>query len=146
MQRWIRKFRSFAIQNTYFIGTAVAAGMLLAGFYPPMVAMATMGVIVAHELGHYLVALALSQSPKLPFFIPIGIGVIGATYVDGTDHRSAIAIAGPIAGLIACHIIAGIGFSTNNTALVVVAVALMFWELFSATLGKDGHTYRTAAS
>ena len=71
-------------------------------------AVAVMGILLAHEMGHYLQARRYGVPATLPFFIPMPIspfGTMGAVILQGagTADRKAmfdIAITGPIAGLI----------------------------------------------
>jgi len=69
---------------------------------------AVMGILIAHEMGHYLQALRYGVPATLPFFIPMPIspfGTMGAVIIQsaGSANRRAlfdIAITGPLAGLV----------------------------------------------
>ena len=69
---------------------------------------AVMGILLAHEMGHYLQAIRYGVPATLPFFIPMPIspfGTMGAVILQqaGSANRRAlfdIAITGPLAGLV----------------------------------------------
>jgi len=72
-------------------------------------AVGLLGVLVAHELGHYLVSRRLGVAASLPFFIPMPVlslfGTMGAiirTREPMRNRRQVLAIgaAGPLSGLI----------------------------------------------
>jgi len=72
--------------------------------------LAVMGILLAHEMGHFLVALRNGIPASLPYFIPVPIfpfGTMGA--VIGMQGSKAnrrqlfdLGLAGPLAGLIVC--------------------------------------------
>jgi len=74
----------------------------------PVYAAAVMGILLAHELGHYLQALRYGVPASPPMFIPMPflmIGTMGAVIIQGAGfaNRKAmfdIAISGPLAGLV----------------------------------------------
>lgn len=82
------------------------------------------GVLVPHELSHLATATVLGVEAKPPLFIPVlplVIGCVGITRVRRCDlpRRRAIAIAGPITGmLVATSLMAG---------AALLASPLMFW-------------------
>ncbi|HLJ10397.1 MAG TPA: site-2 protease family protein [Planctomycetaceae bacterium] len=85
-----------------------------------------MGVLGAHELGHYLQALRYGVPASLPYFIPLPIspiGTMGAVIVQqpGIANRKSmfdIAITGPLAGL-------------------VVALPLAIWGVMTARMVEE---------
>ncbi|HIM28665.1 MAG TPA: site-2 protease family protein [Planctomycetes bacterium] len=69
---------------------------------------AILGILFAHEMGHFLATLKYRIPASLPFFLPLPISMIGTIgAVIGMDGRRAnrkeifdIGIAGPLAGLV----------------------------------------------
>lgn len=88
--------------------------------------LAVMGILLAHEMGHYLQARRYKVPATLPFFIPMPIspfGTMGAVILQGggtADRKSMfdIAITGPLAGLVVTIpvLILGIQSSVYQTA------------------------------
>jgi membrane-associated protease RseP (regulator of RpoE activity) len=95
-------------------------------FMGPAFAAALLSILLAHEMGHYVVARRYGVDATLPFFIPapFGIGTFGAVIRIRSalpDRRATldIGIAGPIAGL-------------------VVAIPLLCWGLSHAEVVAVG--------
>jgi Zn-dependent protease len=69
---------------------------------------AVMGILIAHEMGHFLQAKRYEVPATLPFFIPMPIspfGTMGAVIVQASGYANRramfdIAISGPLAGLL----------------------------------------------
>jgi membrane-associated protease RseP (regulator of RpoE activity) len=67
-----------------------------------------LGILLAHEFGHYLMAVRHKTAATLPYFIPFPfspLGTMGAVIVQKESHRNRrilldIGMAGPLAGLI----------------------------------------------
>ena len=81
-------------------------------------AVAVIGVLAIHELGHYVVSKYYEVDATLPYFIPMPtfIGTLGAVirikgHIPTRTALFDIGIAGPIAGLIATIVITAIGLS-----------------------------------
>lgn len=103
---------ALTVVSALFAGAAAQAPDLqwilrhpLAGF--PFAA-GLLGILVAHELGHYFVARRLGVSASLPYFIPMPLspfGTMGAVIRTRSPMRSrrdmlAVGAAGPLAGLV----------------------------------------------
>lgn len=94
-------------------GAVVANGFVFSG--------CLMGILLAHEMGHFLQALRHKVPATLPFFIPFPIspfGTMGAVIIQdgGKANRRQlfdIAVSGPIAGLLLALPIAWYGVSTS---------------------------------
>jgi len=68
---------------------------------------ALVGILLAHEMGHYLLARGWRVSTTLPFFLPVpfGVGTLGAVIrirspIPTRDAEIDIGVAGPIGGLL----------------------------------------------
>lgn len=93
-----------------FIGTGIAF------------ASGVMGILLAHEMGHFLQALRHKVPATLPFFIPFPIspfGTMGAVIIQdgGRANRKQlfdIAISGPIAGLVVAIPVLCYGIATSH--------------------------------
>ena len=112
-------------------------GELPAGFVPLLVgylwngliyASCVMGILLAHEMGHFLQAVRYGIPASFPFFIPFPIspfGTMGAVIVQegGVADRKQmfdIAVSGPLAGLVVAIPVLLYGIST---ATIIPAVA-----------------------
>jgi membrane-associated protease RseP (regulator of RpoE activity) len=84
-----------------------------------------LGILVAHEFGHYLVARFHNTAATLPYFIPFPFspfGTMGAVIVQKESHKNRrilldIGIAGPLAGLVVAIpvLLLGLHLSEVNT-------------------------------
>lgn len=95
-----------ACASTWFIGGQTADGFdHTAGM---TYSAAVMGILLAHELGHYLQALRYGVPASPPMFIPMPLpplGTMGAVILQGAGFANRkvlfdIAISGPLAGLV----------------------------------------------
>ena len=85
-------------------------------------AVGLMSILLAHELGHYLVARAYGYSVSLPYFIPLPftqLGTMGAVIFSKERYKNRritfdMAAAGPLAGLVASIVVLVIGLSLSN--------------------------------
>jgi hypothetical protein len=112
-------FAAFA--STWYIGGQTATGFdNTAGL---TYSAAVMGILLAHELGHYLQALRYGVPASPPMFIPMPLpplGTMGAVILQGAGFANRkvlfdIAISGPLAGL-------------------VVALPVVWWGLQDSTV------------
>jgi len=93
---------SLTVLTTFFVG--LGNGIKGALFYSS----ALVGILLAHEMGHYIMARKYGVPATLPYFIPMPLppfGTMGAVIKMGgriPDRRALfdIGVAGPLAGLI----------------------------------------------
>lgn len=93
-------------------------------------ALTLLAILVAHEMGHYLVARRLGVPVSLPFFIPMPLsflGTMGAVIQmkappQNRRHLLAVGIAGPLAGLV--------------VALPLLVVGLLLSDVRSLPVGE----------
>jgi len=83
---------------------------------------AVMGILLTHEMGHFLQALRHHVPASLPFFIPMPqlTGTMGAVIVQGANSNRLqlfdIGISGPLAGLVVAIPVTCIGILNANVA------------------------------
>jgi membrane-associated protease RseP (regulator of RpoE activity) len=121
-------------------------------------AAALLGILAAHEMGHYLTARRLGTPTSLPYFLPmpLGFGTFGAVINMAAPPRNrrhllAIAAAGPLAGLAVALPVLLLGLSLSqveplptlgvyqmegNSLLYAALKFLMFGQLLPAN-GQD---------
>jgi hypothetical protein len=81
-----------------------------------------LGILLAHEFGHYLVSRFHKTAASLPYFIPFPLsplGTMGAVIVQKEAHRNKrilfdIGIAGPLAGLVVAIPVLLLGLSLSE--------------------------------
>ncbi|MCU0494646.1 MAG: site-2 protease family protein, partial [Chloroflexaceae bacterium] len=119
---------ALTVASTVFIGGASATGFNL-GLGLAFSA-ALLSILLAHELGHYLVARRLGVAVSYPFFIPMPLppmGTMGAFIAmkEPPPNRQAllaIAVAGPLAGLVVAIPVLVVGLLLSEvTPLVAVS-------------------------
>jgi Zn-dependent protease len=113
-----------ACASTWYVGGQTATGFdNTAGL---TYSAAVMGILLAHELGHYLQALRYGVPASPPMFIPMPLpplGTMGAVILQGAGFANRkvlfdIAISGPLAGLVVALPVAWWGLQ-NSTVMTI---------------------------
>lgn len=119
---------ALTVASTVFVGGATEQGLDIAqglGF-----SAALLGILLAHELGHYIAARRVGVAVSYPFFIPAPIfllGTMGAfiSIKEPVPNRRAllaIALAGPLAGLVVAVPVLLLGLSLSEVLRVTPTV------------------------
>jgi hypothetical protein len=141
------KIKSPLMQVGWFMGTIALSAAIMLAFYPVWLIVMLLAVLIAHEMGHFGAAKLLGAKSKLPFFIPLGPLVMGATWVQTrkrTNEIAVISMAGPFAGfLVAAAMFIALALVGSNIG-AIFAVGLASREVLSATIGSDGRRFRKA--
>lgn len=88
----------------------------------PVYMLAVMGILLTHEMGHFLQAVRHHVPASLPFFIPMPhiTGTMGAVIVQGANSNRLqlfdIGISGPLAGLVVAIPVTCIGIMNAQIA------------------------------
>lgn len=97
--------------------------------------------IFIHEMGHYVAVKRRGLKADLPMFFP-GLGAYVRWYSMGTpvDQLAAIALAGPLYGLIAALVCLAIAWATHSVLFMVLANVGAWINFFNLLpiLGLDG--------
>ena len=135
-------------QAAISVASAAGTAAVLYAFFPLIVVGAVLIVLLAHEGGHVVGAMATGTGHSLPVFIPLGVMAFGITVVQKSSivRRVIIYANGPLAGLIGSVALAFLGWWLALAALIRTALVLSVWELASITIGSDGQKIRAALS
>lgn len=103
-------------------------------------------VVAVHEMGHIFAAKFYDADVGYTFFVPLIIAVLGATQITNIpiDKEAAIAIAGPIAGLVASLLLFIYVLVFGLTALLGPTIMLVAFEVFNVFFGSDAKKYKRA--
>jgi membrane-associated protease RseP (regulator of RpoE activity) len=112
-------------------------------------ALALMGILLAHELGHYLVAKKHGMDVTLPYFIPAHpfIGTFGAFIKMRSPARDRrmlmdIGAAGPLVGVVVCVPLLILGLSLSEVkpiegqAGINLGDSLLLWAIGKLVVGN----------
>ena len=122
---------NYSLFNTYFVFMALT-------------------VLLAHELGHYIIAKINGANPDLPFFIPMPIFSIGVTRIKNmrslpNSVRRTILAYGPITGFMAALyllVLSLIHYSIPTVPILTLCISELIFNYF----GSDGKKYRMLAN
>ncbi len=125
-------------------------------------ALSLLGILLAHELGHYFMSRHHKTPATLPYFIPLPfspLGTMGAAIImQGTPKNKRvlfdIGVAGPLAGMVIAIPVLFIGLALSslstirsvggvvslegNSVLYLLAKFIMFGKLLPAPVGLSG--------
>jgi membrane-associated protease RseP (regulator of RpoE activity) len=113
---------NFWLHGALFLGSIVST-TLIGG---PLYGASIMAILLAHEMGHYLVARHYRVPASLPYFIPMPISIFGTMGAVirmaslGADRRVLfdIGVAGPLAGLVLAIPACLIGLSMSHVVQI----------------------------
>lgn len=130
------------------IGSAAGTAMLMYAIVGLPVSVLITAALIAHETGHALLARFSGAKTWPPIFVPLGIGAVGLTRVERLDDRfrSAVALAGPLAGLATVALLGVLSVMLSAESLILPLLILVAAEIYAATLGSDGRKFRHARS
>ncbi len=145
------------------IGQVIALLKSLLSGWP--YALSLMGILLAHELGHYFTSRYHKTPATLPYFIPLPVPPLGtmgaAILMQGTPKNKRvlfdIGVAGPLAGMLVAvpvlllglsmskmvtiHPVDGILQQEGNSILYLFAKFLFFGKLLPAPAGLHGQSF-----
>lgn len=147
---------------TDFLGQLIVLGRSIFTGWP--FALSLLGILVAHELGHYFMSRYHKTPATLPYFIPFPLSPLGtmgaAILMRGTPKNKRIlfdiGVAGPIAGLVVAIpvLLLGLslselgtidpnpnGFLEGNSLLYLLAKFVVFGQLLPAPVEPQGILY-----
>ena len=125
-------------------------------------ALSLLGILLAHELGHYFMSRHHKTPATLPYFIPLPFSPLGtmgaAILMQGTPKNKRvlfdIGVAGPLAGMVIAIPVLFIGLALSslttvqpingvvslegNSVLYLLAKFIMFGKLLPAPVGLSG--------
>jgi Zn-dependent protease len=114
-----------------FLGIFVSVGgyALLWGWW---FAVGIVGLILAHELGHYIEARRLGMNPALPVFIPF-LGAYVALRERAFDpvRNARVTLAGPILGGVAAGVLLWAAYAMDSRFLFALAYTGFLLNLFN---------------
>lgn len=90
------------------------------------------GLLLIHELGHYLAARQRGLDVSLPFFIPfVGAAIVMRDNPPDAETEAYVAYAGPFVGALAAYACYFFGRETGDTLWLAVAQSGFFLNLFN---------------
>lgn len=115
-------FGTFVLQQFFTYGRWSDADAIKAVVF----ALSLVGILGAHEMGHYVLARLHRVDTTLPFFIPLpglGVGTLGAVIrirspIPDKNSLVDIGSAGPLAGLVVAIPVLAIGLSMSTVVAV----------------------------
>lgn len=118
--------------------------MILNLFYDPVITVLVLLTMLAHEMGHWLVAKLLYLDPWLPIFIPLGLITIGLTNIRKLSNIPQGKYILYLAGFITSSILLLTFLSIPSIAIpfLTTTLYLIAYEVMNITIGIDGSRIR----
>lgn len=145
LRKKIKSFFTKIPKITYTVASLSALAALNYSIIHSPIVLIAMLVILAHELGHYLVASLYTKNITPPIFLPIPFLIIAFTKIkDLQDHQKlSVSLAGPVVGFLTILLI----ILLNSIYSFVSYLPLLFMlvgEIVFNYFGLDGKKYRKA--
>lgn len=136
-----KRTRTKKLHSFFWFGVSSVAGILCLMYMMPLeIALVSIAVLFLHEFGHFAMAKLKGAEADWPLFIPLLFFVVGMTHITHLHKKdiSAVALSGPIIGMIVSLVAFAIGILLGSSLVVLAAAWSFVFELFAATAGKDG--------
>lgn len=143
----MRSNKKKLIQFFVLLGTCAGAAAINYSLINSPFVFVLLFVLLAHEIGHYVIAKIHSGDPDLPYFIPLPFFPIGVTRIKNMRRLSAnskrqILLYGPVTGFIVSLILFLLSiafFSQYIIPLMILTIGEVVFNFF----GSDGKKYRS---
>jgi len=90
------------------------------------------GVLVVHELGHFVAMTIFGYKDVRMFFIPLfGAAVSGKAGNVSSTKKAVVYLAGPVPGILLGFVFAGVGVMLNSSVVIQAASMLIFINGFN---------------
>jgi hypothetical protein len=130
---------SATVSGSVTCGSAAGTAAVLYAFFPLAVVNSVMFVLIAHEMGHFLVARDRGYDPDWPLFVPVFVLAFGLTHIPGvaTEDVPAIANAGSYFGIAAAVLVMLGAITLHSYLLLVTGFWLVIWQVIDHFIGPD---------
>jgi hypothetical protein len=122
------------------LSVGTAAGIAAVSYAISPLALVGLTILYVHELGHYMVAYFFDADVALPFFVPLGIFVLGCTRIFSVNKHLTVPIAwaGPAAGWTAGFFLLASATVLMTPVAISLTVGALALEVFNVLFGRDG--------
>lgn len=142
---WWRR-QTVTTKTVISVASVALTGAVTAAVWSTPVAVAVVGIVAGHELGHWVAARVAGGQADLPVLVPLGVAVIGLTRIWGLARpaRRWVYMAGPVLGAVIAVGVALVGYLSLNAMIFAVGVGALGYEILAGTYGSDGRRFRAA--